>query len=286
MKWVKKGLIYANSATTPTPILLSEKTIRVYVGRRDKNGVSRIGYVDVDAANPMKIRRISKKSVLDIGKPGTFDDNGVILGDVIKKRGTYFMYYVGFQHVQKVKFLAFSGLAISADRGETFVRVSDTPIFDRAPHEYYFRAIHSVMHEGKRFRIWYAAGDSWQIIGGKPYPKYSIYYTESPDGKTFTGTRIPCITTRRNEYRIGRPRVYKTPVGYEMYYTIGTRDKKFFPGYAVSKDGKRWRRKDSEITIGEVLYPALIRYHNTTYMFYNSKKFGASGFGYAILADT
>ena len=281
MKWVKKGLIYNHSATTPTPITLNKNTIRVYTGFRDKKGVSRIGYVDVDAANPSVIRRISKKPVLDIGKPGTFDDNGVILGDVVRYGKTLRMYYVGFQHVQKVKFLAFSGLAISADHGETFVRVGDTPIFDRAPHAYYFRAIHSVMHEGKRFQIWYAAGDSWQILSGKPYPKYSIYYTESPDGKTFTGTRIPCITTRGNEYRIGRPRVYKTPVGYEMYYTIGTLDKKFFPGYAVSKDGKKWRRKDSEITIGEVLYPSLIRNRNTTYMFYCSKNFGEGGLGYA-----
>lgn len=284
MKWIKKGLIYAHSATTPTPILLSEKTIRVYVGRRDKSGVSRIGYVDVDAANPMKIRRISRKPVLDIGKPGAFDDNGVILGDVVNYDNALFMYYVGFQHVQKVKFLAFTGLAISRNGGERFTRISDTPVFDRAPHEYCFRAIHSVMHEGKRFRIWYAAGDSWQIIGGKPYPKYSIYYTESRDGSTFPDTRIQCIKPSGYEYRIGRPRVYKTPAGYEMYYTMGSIDQRFFPGYAVSADGIRWRRKDSEITIGEVLYPALIRYHNITYMFYNSKKFGASGFGYAILA--
>lgn len=294
MKWVKKGLIYAHSATTPTPILLNKKTIRVYVGRRDKNGVSRIGYVDVDAANPMKIRRISQKPVLNIGKPGTFDDNGVILGDVVRYGKTYLMYYVGFQHVQKVKFLAVSGLAVSRDRGETFVRISDTPIFDRAPHECYFRAIHSFIRENNLWKIWYGAGDSWQIIAGKPFPKYAIFYTESKDGRTFPPTRTQCIRPTGTEYRIGRPRVYKTRPGYEMFYTKGMLDQTYLPGYAVSADGVHWKRKDSEVGIApskkgwdsEMLcYPALIRYKKTTYMFYNGNGMGDSGFGYAILGD-
>jgi hypothetical protein len=285
MKWIKKRLIYAHSATTPTPILLNEKTIRVYAGHRDKSGVSRIGYVDVDAANPVKIRRISRKPVLDVGKPGTFDDNGVILGDVVRYGKTLRMYYVGFQHVQKVKFLAFSGLAISNDGGETFVRVSDAPIFDRAPHECYFRAIHSVIREDNIWKIWYASGDSWQIIAGKPFPAYAIFYTESKDGQTFPPTRIRCIRPTGTEYRIGRPRVYKTRAGYEMFYTIGTKDKKFYPGYAVSRDGVHWRRKDREVDIGPLCYPALLRVHKTTYMFYNGTDMGDSGFGYAILGD-
>lgn len=284
MKWVNKGFIYTKSATTPTPILLDKNTIRVYAGFPDAHGVSRIGYVDVDAANPKKIRRVSKKPVLDIGSPGTFDDNGVILGDVVRSGRTLRMYYVGFQHVQKVKFLAFTGLAESRNGGETFVRAMETPIMDRTKGARYIRAIHTVMREKNHWKIWYGLGDSWQILDGKPYPAYSIYYTRSPDGIIFPNASILCIGSGPNEYRIGRPRVYKTPTGYEMFYTIGTKDKKFFPGYAVSPDGKYWQRKDSEIAaIGEVLYPALIRFRAATYMFYNSPGFGATGFGYAQL---
>jgi len=278
--WIDQGIIYGESATTPTPILLNNQTIRVYAGFPDNKGVSRIGYVDVAAQNPKKILRVSKKPVLDIGKPGMFDDNGVILGDIVRVGSALRMYYVGFQHVQKVKFLAFSGLAVSRDRGETFTRVSDTPIFDRALHGYYFRAIHSLLRVKNHWKIWYAAGCSWQIIAGKPYPSYAIYYTESNDGKTFFGKNICCIKPTGSQYRIGRPRVYKTKSGFEMYYTAGTTDQKFFSGHAVSRDGIHWKRTDDTFAL---MYPALLRYHRTTYMFYNSKNFGAGGFGYATL---
>ena len=104
MKWEKKGLIYTppkdeswrdNSALTPTAFLLDENIIRVYASFRDTQGIGRVGYVDVDANN---IIRISDKPVLDIGKDGMFDDNGVILGDLIRVENKIYMYYVGLKN--------------------------------------------------------------------------------------------------------------------------------------------------------------------------------------------
>ena len=92
MKWGKKGLIYCPDGTlgwakyavkTPTPIILGDK-IRIYCGFRDNDGVSRIGYIDVCPENPLKVINISSKPVLDIGENGHFDDNGMILGDVLQ----------------------------------------------------------------------------------------------------------------------------------------------------------------------------------------------------------
>ena len=86
--WQKKGLIFApdgrmpwaqHTALTPTPFRLSQKVIRVFAGFRDDQGVSRIGFVDVDAFNPNKVLGVSDKPVLGTGKAGCFDDNGVIL---------------------------------------------------------------------------------------------------------------------------------------------------------------------------------------------------------------
>src|SRR6056297_2353062 len=134
MKWQKKGLIYCpgaeidwakDSALTPTPILINDDTIRVYAGFRDELGISRIGFLDLDANNPSTIKYISKKPALSIGSPGEFDDNGMILGDVIKYNNQFYMYYIGFQIVQKVKFLAFTGLALSKD-GINFSRYINT----------------------------------------------------------------------------------------------------------------------------------------------------------------
>jgi predicted GH43/DUF377 family glycosyl hydrolase len=300
MKWIKKGFIFGpdgtkswakNSALTPTPILLNDK-IRVYAGFRDSLGVSRIGFVDLDPENPSNVLKISETPVLDVGLEGTFDDNGVILGDIVKNDGKLFMYYVGFQLVQKVKFLAYTGLAISEDGGDSFKRFSNTPIMDRSNNELYIRTIHSVLLENNVWKIWYAAGSGWEMINGNPFPKYNIKYMESKDGINFSGEGKLCVDVKGSEYRIGRPRVTKKDDLYQMFYTKGTIEGDYFPGYAESLDGVEWKRLDDKLGISlsehgwdskTLCYPSLIEYKGDTYMFYNGNNMGKDGFGYAIL---
>lgn len=303
MKWKKKGLIYSpdpnidwrnNSALTPTPIILDDKTIRIYAGFRDKNGISRIGYVDVDGENPSKVLKISEKPVLDVGIPGTFDDNGIILGDLIKFNNKIYMYYVGFQLVEKVKFLAFTGLAISNDNGENFIRYSKSPVLDRSNDELYIRAIHTIIYDNGVWKAWTGTGNDWQNIDGKVFPKYDIRYYESKDGIHFNDTGIICISPKNREYRIGRPRVYKINNKYIMFYTYGTLSKEYLSGYAESLDGVNWIRKDTEIGINlstsgwdshHLAYPSIITFNNKTFMFYNGNDMGYDGFGYAELIN-
>ncbi|MEM2971978.1 MAG: hypothetical protein QW270_06100 [Candidatus Bathyarchaeia archaeon] len=302
MKWKKMGLIYCpsgkhgwdkHSAMTPTPIFINENTIRVYVGFRDERGVSRIGFVDVDAENPSIVKNVSKVPVLDVGRPGTFDDNGVIPGDIIKYNDKIYMYYVGFQLVKKAKFLAFTGLAISKDF-DSFHRYSEAPILDRSDEGLYIRAIHSVVIENNILKVWYAAGNGWEIIDGVPHPCYCIKYQESRDGVHFKRKGVTCITPNKNnhEYRIGRPRVFKMKDKYIMLYTYGTTKGDYLAGYAESTDGINWTRKDDEVGINlsksgwdslHLCYPAIISYHEKVYMFYNGNDMGKTGFGYAVL---
>ncbi|MCU0592804.1 MAG: hypothetical protein MUC57_15185 [Desulfobacterales bacterium] len=299
MQWVKKGLIYGpdgsiswarHSALTPTPIQLEPGAIRVYAGFRDAMGVSRIGYVDVAADDPSNVLKVSSRPVLDIGRPGTFDDNGVILGDVLRIDDTVRMYYVGFQQVQKVKFLAFSGLAVSRDHGESFERLTGAPVLDRDGESLFIRAIHSVLVEDGVWKVWYASGSGWEMIGGVPYPRYHIHCTESPDGLSFHQPGRLCIDVENSEYRIGRPRVTKRDGIYQMYFTKGDIAGHYFPGYAESSDGTHWVRKDDQIGLTlsasgwdsrTLCYPALITVHGRTYMFYNGNDMGKDGFGYA-----
>ena len=246
MKWEKRGHIYCpegtqwwarHSALTPTPILIDDKTIRVYAGMRDEKGVSRIGYVDVDAANPSSIKKVAENPVLDVGIPGTFDDNGVILGDIVAVGNTLRMYYVGFQLVEKVKFLAFTGLAVSGNAGVSFKRVSNAPIVDRSDTELYFRAIHSIRFAGGEWHAWCGVGSEWVWIDNIPYPKYNVRYYRSADGVHFPEEGIVCIDNTEDEYRIGRPRVIQSGGSLKMFYTKGTLKRKYLPGYAESHDG-------------------------------------------------
>lgn len=304
LSWKKRGIIYVpegnggwrdNSALTPTAIQLEEKSIRVYAGFRDENGVSRIGFVDVDSGNPKKILKISKTPSLDIGEPGMFDDNGVILGDVIKVEDSLYMYYVGFQLVSKVKFLAYSGLAISKDGGLTFDRYSNTPVMDRSDEGKYIRAIHSVLYEDGVYKVWYACGNGWQLINGKEYPKYDINYIESTDGFIFSnsGKKILLNDESNQEYRIGRPRVFKWSDLYALTFTYGTLDGRYQAGQATSSDGIIWARDDHKLGLitsktgwdsVHLSYPSIITTtQGKTFVFYNGNNMGVDGFGFAEL---
>lgn len=304
MKWEKKGLIYCpdgslgwaqNTFLTPTPIII-DGNIRIYGGFRDEEGVSRIGYIDVDIQNPSKVLNVSPKPVLDVGVNGAFDDNGMILGDVIWVGNELRMYYVGFQKVNRVKFLAYSGLAVSSDGGANFIRVQQTPIMDRTENALYIRAIHTVLKVDEKYLVWYSVGSGWEIINDIPYPKYDIRFTESKNGILFDDEKgVHCVGVRPNEYRIGRPRVRMTSVGFEMRYTYDTKEKFYGTGYAVSVDGRTWTRKDelTGIRTSEtgwdsemVCYPVTINAGKKEYMFYSGNGMGATGVGYAELLES
>ncbi len=301
MQWNKKGLIYCpdgsvewmnNSVLTPQPFLLNEDTIRVYASFRDSKGVGRIGYIDLEAKDPSKILAISKSPVLDIGEQGCFDDNGLLLGDVIRVEDQIYMYYVGFQLVEKVKFLAFSGLAISTDNGNTFERAQKSPVLDRSDEGLFGRCIHTVIKDDGVFRIWYAVIHDWTYINNIAYPTYFIKHIESSDGVNFGKEGETCITCSANEYRIGRPKVRKVNDFYEMRYTFDTLSKEYKAGYAESFDGKSWERKDrlGGLTTSEAgfdsemaCYPVICDTKYGTYMFYDGNGMGKTGFGYAEL---
>ncbi|MCJ8519289.1 putative GH43/DUF377 family glycosyl hydrolase [Pseudorhizobium tarimense] len=302
LHWNKIGHVFAqngslqwatDSALTPTPIVVRDEEIRVYAGFRDSEGISRIGYVDVAADDPRNVLRVSQTPVLDRGRDGCFDDNGVIMGDVVKTGDRLRMYYVGFQQVKRAKFLAFSGVAESIDGGETFQRLSEAPVMDRVGGGTTIRAIHTAMQIDGAWRVWYAVGDRWEMIGGVPFPQYNIWTTTSPDGIQFTEPGTLCVDNEGAEYRIGRPSVYRHGDGYMMFYTKGTKSgSDYFPGVAFSADGVRWERCDHELGLElspggfdsmHLCYPRLVEANGRTLCFYNGNNMGKEGFGVAEL---
>jgi hypothetical protein len=162
---------------------------------------------------------------------------------------------------------------------------------DRVDNALFIRAIHTVLKENGKFRVWYSVGNGWEIIDGTPYPQYDIRYAESDDGITFLDQEgVHCIGVCGNEYRIGRPRVRAIGGGYEMRYTYDTLDKEYRTGYATSEDGISWERKDelTGIQVSDqgwdsemVCYPVIATKADKQYMFYSGNGMGHSGVGYA-----
>ena len=304
--WRKEGLIIKPSnisswwkthAMAPTPILLNDSTIRVFVGGLDKNNISRIGYIDVDADYPKTVKDISKNHLVDVGDDGCFDDNGVFPGHAYKfSEKKVFLYYTGFQILDKIPFSNFSGLAISDDGGNTFRKFSKAPILDRADEGLYTRAGLSMIHHNNKFKCCYSTGSSWQKIADKKRPVYEVRYIESKDGIYFkkNGDLIVPVNLE-NEHGLGRPQIIKLFDDLFVFYTIRTLDFKYFIGCAIY-DGNlnKWVRIDhwlKTINHGQkgdfdhnmVYFPSVINTGRKIFMFYCGNSFGKDGLGFAQL---
>jgi hypothetical protein len=304
-KWKKHGIVYAPNgdkiwakthAAVPTPYALSNEIIRIFFTAMDVNGRGRPSYIDVAAENPLNILSISEMPLLEIGKHGCFDDNGVMSVCVMESEpDTLFMYYVGFELCHHVPYRIFTGLAISKDKGMTFTRYSYTPILDRTNDELFFRCGPFVMFDEGVFKLWYVAGSEWTEINGKQMPVYDLRYQESKDGIHWVDTgKLSMAITGEDEHGFGRPWVVKRgPNDYQLFYSIRRRSLAAYRlGYAESTDGINWVRKDNEIgldvTSGEfdsnaIMYSAVISVGDKTYCFYNGNNFGEQGFGVAEL---
>ncbi len=306
MIWQRLGKIWLASdhlswgsmgTLTPTPYLLGNGIVRVFCGIRDNKGVARIGYFDILESNPTQVINFSQSPVLDIGIPGAFDDNGMLLGDIIKVRDTLRMYYVGFQPSTKAKFLAYGGLAISNDDGQTFSRFSNTPVIDRDDNGLFIRAIHGIKKlDDGRFQAWYSEGSDWEYINGKPYPQYSVATIFSDDGINFKkNDGTPVKLQRDGEYRLGRSRVFSfNENNHILTFTYGKANGEYQSGYAHSSDLKNWVRKDDwgldpgkdGFDSKHVAYPAMIKFSSgDIYCFYNGNDMGNGGIGLAKLIE-
>jgi predicted GH43/DUF377 family glycosyl hydrolase len=304
MKWQKKGLIFAPDgqmpwakkyAFPPTPLPIGAGVLRLYVAFCDEKTVGRIGFVDVAADDPGRVLRVSDRPVLDIGRPGDFDENGLLPTCVLPVGDKLFMYYVGYQLGHKVRYFQFEGLAISDDGGQTFRRHGRVPVIDRSDAEPHHRTSAFVMRDGNVFKMWYVAGGDWTAVNGKSLPVYNLRYIESPDGKNWPREGAVCLDfAGPDEHAFGRPWVLKTAGGFRMFYSVRTKSKGYRLGYAESADGVRWRRKDEEVGIDVsptgwdsemIAYSSVVEHNDRTYLFYNGNNCGETGFGYAVLAE-
>jgi predicted GH43/DUF377 family glycosyl hydrolase len=308
MHWKKHGLVYSpdgslpwavSHAMIPTPVRIDEWRIRVFITACDTAGIGRPGYVDVSASDPTRVLSIGKKPLIEIGEPGTFDENGVLACSVINAGGGKMqMYYVGFELGTKIRYRLLTGLALSDDQGETFTRVKKTPVLERSDCELYFRCGPCCIKDSRGFKMWYVGGDRWIDVMGKQMPVYDIRYIESEDGITWPDRgEVQISITQGDEHGFGRPYVIPKPQGgYRLFYSVRRISYGAYRmGYAESDDGRNWVRMDDKINLdvspGEfdsdaIMYAAPIQIGERLFVFYNGNDFGREGFGVAELINT
>ena len=306
MRWEKRGIVWKpdgshpwarSHAMCPTPVLLDDKTLRVFVTTLDDEGRGHATYVDLSADDPTIVNTECRQPVLRPGVAGAFDDNGVTPLSVIQRGDALYMYYAGFELCHHIRYRIFTGLAISRDDGQTFERHSKVPVLDRSDAELYFRCGPFAMTDGEEVRMWYIGGDAWTAVGRKLLPVYDLRYASSKDGKVWPDKGQVCLEIQdSDEHGFGRPWIIQRSANYyQMFYSIRRRSLGAYRlGYAESMNGLQWTRKDAEmgldVTPGSfdsdaIMYAAVIAANGKTYCFYNGNNFGEAGFALAELTE-
>lgn len=307
MRWRKLGLVrtggvavsWAEShAMVPIPIRLNEQVIRVYATFLDANNIGRPGYIDVDANDPTTVLSVSQSPLLEIGEPGSFDENGILACSIVDVGGgRLHMYYVGFELGTKIRYRLLTGLAISKDGGKSFSRYSTVPVLERSSTELFFRGGPYCAVADQGFEMWYVAGSSWEVINGKSMPVYDIRHITSKDGINWPEKgEVVIPVTEPDEHGFGRPYVIANPNGgYRMFYSVRRRSLSAYRlGYAESPDGRQWTRKDHELNLDvsddgfdshAIMYATPLYIEGKLHLFYNGNDFGREGFGVAVLEE-
>ncbi len=304
----KKGIIFQpdgalgdwaqSHAMIPTPILIAPDRLRIYLTMCDTKGIGRPGFIDVLPEDPSQIIEVSRNPLLDIGEPGTFDENGVLVCSVVKASSEeYLMYYVGFELGHQIRYRLLTGLAVSSDGGRTFIRKRKTPVLERSDDELFFRGGPFAINEDGLTRLWYVAGSSWINLNSKSMPVYDMRYLESSDGINFesSGRKVLALTDP-DEHGFGRPWVVKrSPTDYQLFFSVRKRSLGAYRlGYAESTNGLDWVRKDHLLNLDvssegfdnqAIMYSAVISVAKKTYCFYNGNDFGRNGIALAELIE-
>lgn len=312
MKWNKQGLIFCTDnnfpwmkshAQVPTIHPVENGSVwRVYFSTRDDKQRSHATYIDVEAGNPKNILFVNERPLLNLGKLGTFDDCGTMPSWVIEVDGLTYMYYIGWTVRNTIPYHNSVGLAVSKDQGKTFERYSEGPLFPSTVTEPYFTGTSCIMIENGIWKNWYLSCTKWEAEGGRVEPYYHIKYAHSKDGVNWVREGKVAIDYKdENEAGIVRASVLKENGLYRMWYSYRgkidyrTNTKTSYKiGYAESKDGISWQRKDSEAGIGlsatgwdsvMLAYPHVVEHDGRKHMLYNGNEFSKTGIGHAILEE-
>lgn len=253
MGWVKRGVIFsvdgqhpwmAHHACVPVPDLIDDERLRVYFGPRDEWGRTRVGFIEVDPADPARVLSVSDRPALDLGRLGTFDDSGAMPSCVVDDGDEKYLYYIGWNPGVTVGYRNSVGLAVSHDGGVSFERVFEGPVVDRTRLEPFFTASPFVLKEDGLWRMWYASSTGWLEVDGRPEPLYHIKYAESADGREWRRENRSAIAPAHPEEATARPWVVRDDSGYRMWFCHrGSRGYRDDPRDGVPNRLRRIRRR-------------------------------------------
>jgi hypothetical protein len=297
MRWDPTGLLLpaplplewaASHAALPHVHADADGRLRLYFSSRDADGRSQIGRAALALDGDAPRIDLEPEPLLRPGPLGAFDDNGVTTSCLVRDGDRDLLYYTGWSLGQTVPFYFYVGCAVSVEGGP-FERVSAAPILERNAVDPYLTASPWVLVEGGRWRMWYVSCTGWEATAGGPRQSYHIRYAESDDGISWRRDGHVCVDyAGPDEHAFSRPCVVRDGDVYRMWFAV--RGDAYRIGYAESRDGLEWKRRDGEAQIstsGEwdaemQAYPSVFDHGGRRYLLYNGNDYGRTGIGWAI----
>jgi predicted GH43/DUF377 family glycosyl hydrolase len=312
--WRKLGLVFdprrfegrpwmREFAQAPSTLLFDD-FVRVYFSCRpaaDAEGryVSHTAFVDLDRADPTRVKCLAGAPILEPGALGAFDEFGVYPASVIRAGQEVRAYYGGWTRCESVPFNVAIGVAVSRDGGTHFERVGPGPVLSYCPGEPFVVSGPKVRRFGDTWYLFYIAGRSWKLADGRPEPVYRIRMATSKDGFEWTRCNRDLIPVRiEPDEAQASPDVFHRDGRYHMYfcYRYSTdyrgRERGYRIGYAWSDNLVDWTRNDAAcgIDVSEdgwdsemVSYPHVFEVDGRTFLAYLGNGVGRFGFGLAEL---
>lgn len=289
--WERLGLIFKpdtnlewskSHAMIPTPFKLDGKQLIYYSGRNSFNQSS-IGCFQVQLEDSPRVVHSINEPLLQPGELGCFDDNGVSPSCVIElSDGEIAMYYIGWNPGSTTRMNLYGGLAISHDRGNSFVRWSKSPILERTQTDPLMNTAPWVVKAADGYRMYYVSAIKWV---DKDSPRYNVKIAFSSNGYEWDRSgQVVLDFSDKSETALARPFVIQESGIWRMW--VSRRVGEYAVAYAESHDGISWVRKDDLFGLKpngtseeQVMteYSAVVRSDGSLFMFYNGDNYGRNG---------
>ena len=277
-KWSK------SHSWVPTILPLNNKSqLEVLYGSRNNENLTQTGKFIYDLEQK-KVTYNSNKPLIKLGKLGNFDDSLALVTSAVKSGKKLFLYYVGWTRPKNTRFFPSIGLAILYLNKKKIVKLPH-PIRSREEKESLGCASPCVLKERKKFKMWYVSIRKWITKNKSTFPIYNLSYSESVNGKSWNTKKINILNSSTFE-TISRPFVMKYKKIYHMWYSVRKLNSNFKIGYAYSKNGLKWKKRNNFQNIPKSnwnskmsCYPCVFKYKEKFFMLLNGNDYGKRGIG-------
>lgn len=202
MLWKKLGCVFNIKPAAPNmlshaqlPVILPlvdpvENKYRVYFCSRDENTQSRpFCFEGILREDGFEVTKLIDQPLLELGRPGMFDDSGIMFSSWLEHENQLLMYYIGWTRRVKVPYQLSIGLATSSDRGVTFTRYSEGPLLTCNTEDTFCVTMPVIVKHEEKFVLLYGYSDGWVERGAEKELWYGLGVTESYNPFEFKGPR-------------------------------------------------------------------------------------------------